>query len=87
MSEVHIASCVMHTRPDCLADTVDTVRARAIAEVSASDAKGCIVAVLEGSGADVLAGIEQLRALPGVLAVSLVYQHAEDEQALEEKMS
>lgn len=88
MSEIHIASCVMHVRPERVAEIADAIRAQRLAEIPAFDPRGRVVVVLERAGAAlVLDTIERLRALPGVIAVNLVYQHAEDEQALEERMS
>ena len=85
--EVHIASCVVYARPEVVDDVVRHIRQQQIAEVHATDSRGRIVIVLEGPGeASIIGSIEAIRALPGVLAVHLVYQHCEEEDALQEAL-
>jgi nitrate reductase NapD len=88
MNEIYVASCLMHVDPRRAAAIAHTIAAQQLAEMHASDARGRIVVVLEEtSGAAVVEAIDRLRALPGVFAVNLVYQHAEDEAAMREPMS
>jgi nitrate reductase NapD len=88
MREIHIASCVVHARPESLDATAAQIRAVNLAEVAASDPVGRLVILLERSSAgEVLDAIDAIRGLPGVIAVNLVYQHAEDEHVMQESMS
>ena len=85
--EVHIASCVVYARPEAIERTIASMREARLAEVHATDPRGRIVIVLEGPGdASIVDAIEAIRALPGVLAVHLVYQHCEEEKALQEAL-
>ncbi len=87
MNEAHIVSAVVHARADRVAQIAEHIRTRKLAEVPALDARGRLVVVLEAASAGaVLDTIEELRALPGVIAVNLVYQHTEDAQVLEETL-
>lgn len=83
--EVHIAGVLVHARPQQLAEACRGIAALPGAEVSQSAADGRIVVVLEhASGAAVLDAIDAMRALPGVVDVALVYQHAEALDAMDE---
>jgi nitrate reductase NapD len=63
------------------------VNAIEAAEVFQSSAEGKLVLVIEAPAArDVLATIDGIRALPGVLNVALVYQHAEPAAAMQQPM-
>lgn len=85
MSDIHIASCVVHARADALSSVVSTIHAQSLAEIPAVDPRGRIVIVLEGPNAGaVLDRVDLIRALPGVVAVNLVYQHTEAESTLQE---
>ena len=79
MPEVHITSCVAYTTPDSTAAVVQAIRSAGIAEVPRHDERGRLVILIEreSTGA-VLDVIDAIRALPGVLAVHMAYQHAED---------
>ena len=87
MSEVHIASCVAFVRPEAAAAVVRSIRASGIAEVPREDPeRGRLVILIEAASAGrVLDAMEAIRALDGVLAVHLAYQHAEPESAMQEK--
>ncbi len=83
--EIHIASCVVQARPESLDAVAAQIRAVKLAEIAASDPRGRLVILLErSSAAEVLDAIDAIRDLPGVIGVNLVYQHAEDEHALQE---
>ena len=85
MSDLHIASCVAYTRPDAVQSVVKAIAATRIAEVPRHDPSGRIVLLIERStSAEVLDVIDAVRALDGVLAVHLAYQHAEPEADLQE---
>ena len=85
MSEVHIASCVAYARPETAEAVARAVAATGIAEVARRDDRGRLVLLIEaGSSARVLDTIDAIRALDGVLAVHLAYQHAEPESEMQE---
>lgn len=85
MSEVHIASCVAYARPESTAAIVRAIEGTRLAEVPRTDDKGRMVVLIEGrSAGQVLDAIDAIRALEGVLAVHLAYQHIEDESELQE---
>jgi nitrate reductase NapD len=80
MAELHITSCVAYATPETTEGVAQAIRASGIAEVPRFDAAtGRLVVLIEreSTGA-VLDVIDAIRALPGVLAVHMAYQHAED---------
>jgi periplasmic nitrate reductase NapD len=78
MSEVHIASCVAYTRPESTQAIARAIEGTRLAEVPQHDERGRMVVLIEGRGtADILDAIDAIRALDGVLAVHLAYQHIE----------
>ena len=85
MSDLHIAGCVAFVRPEAVEPVVRAIRASAIAEVPRHDPSGKLVILIEGpSAARVLDAMDAIRALEGVLAVHLAYQHAESESEMQE---
>jgi nitrate reductase NapD len=85
MSELHIASCVAYTRPEAVDSVIRTITATRIAEVPRHDPAGRIVILIERSSSrEVVDVIDAVRALDGVIAVHLAYQHAESEADLQE---
>jgi nitrate reductase NapD len=85
MSEVHIASCVVFTRPGAAEGVARAIAATGLAEVPRHDAHGKLVVLIEApESARVLDAMDAIRALEGVLAVHLAYQHAEPESAMQE---
>ena len=85
MAELHIASCVAFATPDATPGVVEAIRATGLAEVPRHDERGRLVVLIERPGArEVMDVIDAIRALPGVLAVHIAYQHAEQESDLEE---
>lgn len=85
MSEVHITSCVAYARPEALEGVVRAIRDTGIAEVPRHDERGRMVVLIErGSTGEVLDVIDAIRALDGVLAVHMAYQHVEEESELQE---
>ena len=86
MPEIHITSAVAFARPERVAALAGEIAREGHAEVPRTNpATGRIVLLIERSStAEVLDAIDAIRALPGVLAVHLVYQHAEEASALEE---
>jgi nitrate reductase NapD len=86
MSEVHITSCVAYARPEATAAIVRAIRDTGLAEVPRQDERGRMVVLIErGSTGEILDVIDAIRALDGVLAVHLAYQHAESESELQEQ--
>ena len=85
MSDVHIASCVAYARPESAESVERAILAAGLAEVPRRDERGHLVVLVEaGSAARVLDVIDAIRALDGVLAVHLAYQHAEPESEMQE---
>jgi periplasmic nitrate reductase NapD len=85
MAEIHIAGCVAFARPEAVAGVVRAIEASGLAQVPRHDERGRMVVLIEGeSTGKVLDVIDAVRALDGVLAVHLAYQHAENESDLEE---
>ena len=84
-AEVHIAGCVAFVRAEAAPALVHSIVASGLAEVPAEDGRGRLVILIERASArQVLDSIDAIRALPGVLAVHLAYQHAESAADLEE---
>lgn len=85
MSEVHIASFVAYVRPESADAAERAIEGTGIAEVARRDDRGRLVVLVEAStAARVLDAMDAIRALEGVLAVHLAYQHAEPESAMQE---
>ena len=85
MAELHIASCVAYAQPEAMEGMIRAVVSSGLAEVPRADPRGRLVILLEGAtSAAVLDAIDAIRALEGVLAVHLVYQHSEPEEELQE---
>ena len=85
MSEVHIASCVAYTRPEFAEGIARAITDSGLAEVARQDERGRLVVLIEApAAARVLDAMDAIRALEGVLAVHLAYQHAESESDLQE---
>ena len=80
MAEVHITGCVAYATPATTESVARAIRASGIAEVPRHDAAtGRLVVLIErGSTGAILDVIDAIRALPGVLAVHMAYQHVED---------
>ena len=74
----HVAGVVVHVAASALEDVAATIATIQGARVHASSAAGKLVVTLEGNGTDaIVAGLETIRALHGVIAAALVYQHGE----------
>lgn len=85
MDEIHIASCVAYVKPESFQPVVRAITATGIAEVPHADAGGKLVVLIEKpTSRAVLDAIEAIRALDGVLAVHLAYQHCETVSDIEE---
>ena len=76
--EFHIASLVVHCRPDRVASLEGTIAALPGADVPASDLAGKLVVILESTSEQTIARqLEEIGALPGVLSATLVFHHVE----------
>ena len=85
MAELHIASCVARVRPEAMVSAIDRIEAVIGCAVSARDVIGKVVVVLEGASTGALLDqMDQIRNIPGVLNVEMVYQHAEEESVMKE---
>lgn len=85
MREIHIASCVAYVKPESLQPVIRSITATGIAEVPRADAGGKLVLLIEKPTSHaIIDAIEAIRALDGVLAVHLAYQHCEPESDIEE---
>ena len=85
--ELHIAGVLVQCRPLDLMRVVRAVDALAAAEVFQSSADGKLVVVIEAPASRaVLAVIDEIRALQGVVNVALVYQHAEPAAEMQQKL-
>ena len=84
--ELHIASFIVQARVDAVAGVAAAARRLPSAEIAAC-AGGKIVLLVEApTSRDVMAVIEALQSEPGVLAVNLVYHHAEARDLLNEEI-
>jgi periplasmic nitrate reductase NapD len=86
MGDLHIASCVAYVRPEAVEGVTRAIHATQLAEVPRQDKdSGKLVLLVErGSSGQVMDVIDAIRALDGVLAVHLAYQHAEPEDDLQQ---
>lgn len=86
--EIHIAGIVVYAQQAQLDSVGACIAAVPGADVCASDASGKLVVTLEtDSTKRTLDIMDAIRALPGVLDVVLVYQHAEPLSALDQEVS
>lgn len=85
--EVHIAGVVVFTLPDASDRIKSRISSLPAAEVHATSADGKLIITLETDGTKrTIAYMDAIRALPGVLEVALVYQHAESLKAIEQEV-
>ena len=85
--EIHIAGVLVQARPAACVAACAHIAGLPGAEVAQHAPDGRIVVVLEAAdAAGVLTQVDAIRALPGVLNVALVYQHAEPAQAMQQEM-
>lgn len=86
-AEIHIAGVVVHARPEAVSALRKTIPLIPRAEVHAATDDGRMVVTLEtGSSRRTADCMDAIRALPGVINVALVYQHAEPESAFDEEI-
>lgn len=85
--EVHIAGIIVYCDRSRLDAIKSSVGLLPNADVHAESAEGKLVITLEaGSTGHILDCMDAIRALPGVIDISLVYQHAESAAAMEQEV-
>jgi nitrate reductase NapD len=85
--EVHVAGLVVHAYPEAAARVAEAIERRDGARVHARSPDGRLVVTLEADGAEAIAAsVVDIQRLDGVLAASLVYQHAESASAMQEEV-
>ena len=85
--ELHIASCVAYAKPELVPAILRAIRDTKLAEVPRHDERGHLVILIERrTTGEVMDVIDAIRALEGVLAVHLAYQHIEPEADLQESV-
>lgn len=82
--EVHIASFVVHHRPDALVPVEQLVSDMPGAEIAAREGGRCILLHECDSPRELLACMDAVQAIAGVVSVNLVYHHAEPRGALDD---
>ena len=88
MPELHIASCVARLRPEALDVAIMQIEAVIGSVISARDPIGKVVIVIEGATTGALLDqMDDIRKIPGVLNVEMVYQHAEEESVMKELLA
>jgi nitrate reductase NapD len=85
--EVHIASFVVQHRAEAAATLVSHIEAAGDLELAIPGEARSVVLCECADQYAILQSIDALRALPGVLNVSLVYHHAEPREALDAPVS
>lgn len=87
VDEIHIAGLVVHTLPEATAGVGRQLAAIPGVRVEATSADGKLVVTMEAADADTIAGeLVRWNGLDGVLAASLVYQHAEPADAMDDEV-
>ena len=85
--ELHIASFIVQARPDALAAVRAAVHGLPQAEIAACEGGKAIVLIEAPDSHSVMAAIDALRAVAGVLTVNLVYHHADASEWLAQETS
>lgn len=86
--EIHIAGVVVYVQPAHLVSVKSCIQLVPGAEVPADNGEGKLVVTLETESTKrTLDIMDAIRALPGVLDVALVYQHAESIAALQQEVT
>lgn len=86
-AEAHIAGIIVHTSPARTAEVRAQLAILPRTIVHAAESDGRMVVTLEAESAPrTLDAMDAIRALPGVLNVALVYQHAEPATAMDEEL-
>jgi periplasmic nitrate reductase NapD len=75
--EWHVASLVVRHRPEAVAALAATIDATRGLELAMQDATRSVLVHECGGTAELMESVDRLQAMPGVLAVNLVYHHVE----------
>ena len=85
MPDLHIASCIAQVRPTAVLVAIPLIEAITGSPVSARNAGGKLVIVIEGASTGALLDqMDAIRNIADVLNVEMVYQHAEEESVMKE---
>ena len=77
-SEYHVSSLVLHAHQDAIESVRASILALPGADIHAVSPEGKFIVTLEGdSQKSILAGVESMQALEGVLSNSLIYHHVD----------
>jgi len=86
-AETHIAGVIVHVAPQRLPRARTAIAQLPGVEIRAADDRGKLVVVVEAeSGAAILAHLDAMQRIDGVLSALLVYQHAESTEAMDEEV-
>ena len=86
-AEIHIAGAIVHVAPKRMTQAIAAIAQVADVEIRATDPRGKLVVVVEAdSGAAILARLDAIQRIDGVLSALLVYQHAESAQSMNEEV-
>lgn len=86
-AEIHIAGIIVHARRAQAAEVRAQLAILPRCIVHAAEEDGRMVVTLEAESAPrTLDAMDAIRALPGVLNVALVYQHAEPATSMDEEL-
>ena len=85
--EIHIAGAIVQVAPKRISQTRRAIACVPQVEIRAAGGHGRLVVVVEAeSEAAVLARLDAMQRLDGVLSTLLVYQHAESAQCMDEEV-
>lgn len=78
--EIHIASLIVHVRPDCRAAARALLAASPGIEIHGEDNEGRLVIVVEtATEAGILTHMAAINEIPGIIATSLVYHEIDSD--------
>ncbi|MDD1780865.1 chaperone NapD [Enterovibrio sp. ZSDZ35] len=81
MNEYHVSSLIVHAAADQIETVKSSIEAFEGTEVPAASEAGKLIVVVEGSSRSMLLEVfDQIKALPGVLAATLVFHQVENEE-------
>jgi nitrate reductase NapD len=87
-AEIHIAGAIVHVAPKRMPQARTAIAQMPGVEIRATDERGKLVVVIEAEGsAAILACLDAIQRIDGVLSALLVYQHAESAQSMDEEVT
>ena len=88
VEEIHVASLVVHARPERVEELEQAIAAFTGVEVAAADRSGKLVVTIEADNErSIRHRLDAISALPAVLSASIVAHHAEPAAPEEEGLS